>query len=157
MKQSYIISLCIAVILLTASNSFAAERQPVEIKKTDKCQVCGMFVSQYKEWIAQIIFTDGSYAVFDGPKDMFRYNFNPSKYNPSKKQADIRMIYVTEYYSTKLMDARKLYYVAGSDVAGPMGSELVPLDSEQKAKEFMKDHNGRKILKFSEITAEALN
>jgi nitrous oxide reductase accessory protein NosL len=157
MKQSYIIPLCVAGIVLTASLSFAAERKPVEVKKTDKCQVCGMFVAKYKEWIAQVIFTDGTYAVFDGPKDMFRYYVNPSKYNPSKKQSDIQTLYVTEYYSTKLMDAREVFYVSGSDVTGPMGAELVPLGSEQKAKEFMKDHNGKKILKFSDITAEVLD
>lgn len=157
MKQANIIPLCVAGIVLTASLSFAAERKPVEVKKTDKCQVCGMFVAKYKEWLAQVIFSDGTYAVFDGPKDMLRYYFNPAKYNPSKKQSDIQTLYVTEYYSTKLMDARKLFYVSGSDVTGPMGAELVPLESEQKAKEFMKDHNGRKILKFSEITAEAVN
>ncbi|MGC2062969.1 MAG: nitrous oxide reductase accessory protein NosL [Thermodesulfovibrionales bacterium] len=157
MKQSSLISFFIAGILLTASLSFAAEGKPVEVKKTDKCQVCGMFVAKYKEWIAQIIFTDGTYAVFDGPKDMFRYYFNPQKYNPSKKQADIQTIYATEYYSTKSMDARKMFYVAGSEVTGPMGAELVPLESEQKAKEFMKDHNGKKILKFSEITPEVLD
>lgn len=156
MKQSRIITLCVAGVLLTAALSLAAERRPVEVSKTDKCQVCGMFVSPYREWVAQIIFSDGAYAVFDGPKDMFRYYFNLPKYNPPKKQADIQTIYVTEYYSTKLMDARKLFYVAGSDVLGPMGAEFVPLESEQKAREFMKDHSGKKILKFSEITAEAL-
>jgi nitrous oxide reductase accessory protein NosL len=157
MKQSYSAALFIAAMLLMASGSFAAERGPVEVNKADKCQVCGMFVAKYKEWIAQVIFTDGSYAVFDGPKDLFRYYLNPRKYTPSKKQSDIQALYVTEYYSAKLLDARKMFYVAGSNVTGPMGSELVPLESEQKAKEFMKDHAGKKILKFSEITAEALN
>jgi nitrous oxide reductase accessory protein NosL len=88
---------------------------------------------------------------------MLKYYFNPQKYNPSRKQADIRELYVTEYYSTRLMDAKKLFYVAGSNVTGPMGAELVPVETEQKAKEFLKDHSGRKVLKFSEINAEALN
>lgn len=157
MKQLSIIPFCIAGTLLIASLTFAAERRPVEVKKTDKCQVCGMFVAKYKEWIAQAVFPDGTYAVFDGPKDMFRYYFNTAKYNPAKKQSDIQALYVTEYYSTKLMDARKLLYVTGSDVTGPMGAEFVPFETEQKAREFMKDHHGRKVLKFSEITAEALN
>ncbi|MBA4372689.1 MAG: nitrous oxide reductase accessory protein NosL [Thermodesulfovibrio sp.] len=157
MKKRCILPLCIAGILLTASLSFGADKKPVEVKKTDKCQVCGMFVAKYKEWVAQIIFADGTYAVFDGPKDMLRFYFNPQKYNPAKKQSDIQMLYVTEYYSTKLMDARKLFYVSGSNVTGPMGAELVPLESEQKAKEFLKDHNGKKVLKFSEITVEVLD
>ncbi len=134
----------------------AAERKPVEVKKSDKCKVCGMFVAGFPNWIAQIIFSDGSYAVFDGPKDMLRYYFNMAKYNPSKTQADIDSIYVTEYYSAKPAEARKLFFVQGSDVNGPMGVEFIPIESMEKAKEFMKDHHGKKILKFSEIKKEDL-
>ena len=54
------------------------------------------------------------------------------------------------------MDARKVFFVLGSDVYGPMGVELVPLASEKAAKEFMKDHKGKRVLKFNEINAESL-
>lgn len=154
MKQIQRIVLSVAAVLAMTILSQAADRKPIEVKKDDKCQVCGMFVAQYREWIAQVIFTDGTYAVFDGPKDMFKYYFNPAKYTRAKKQSDIQALYVTEYYSTKFMDARKLFYVVGSDVSGPMGAELVSLDSEKKAKEFMKDHHGKKVLTFPEIRRE---
>jgi copper chaperone NosL len=145
-----------AALLFVCSVTDAAQRKPVEVKKSDKCRVCGMLVAGYPNWIAQIIFTDGTYASFDGPKDMFRYYFNIAKYNPSKKQADIDVMYVTEYYSAKFDDARKLFFVQGSDVVGPMGVELVPVESIGKAKEFMKDHHGKKILKFDEVKGEDL-
>ncbi|MBI5101318.1 MAG: nitrous oxide reductase accessory protein NosL [Nitrospirae bacterium] len=129
----------------------------MEVKKDDKCRVCGMFVAKYKEWIAQIVFKDGTYAVFDGPKDMLKYYFDLPKYNPSKKLSDIRAVYVTEYYSAKMSDAGKLFFVTGSDVNGPMGKELIPVDSEKHAREFLKDHGGKKILKFGELTKEDVN
>jgi nitrous oxide reductase accessory protein NosL len=115
-----------------------------------------MFVSGYKNWLAEIVFIDGSYAAFDGPKDMFRYYLDLKKYNPSKTASDISAIYVTEYYSTELKDARNVFFVLGSDVYGPMGAELVPLASEKAAKEFMKDHKGKRVLKFNEVNAENL-
>jgi nitrous oxide reductase accessory protein NosL len=136
--------------------SSAADKKPVEVRQSDKCPVCGMFVAKYKNWLAEIIFTDGTYAAFDGPKDMFRYYFDVKKYHPSKTASDISNIYVTEYYSTEIMDARKVFFVQGSDVNGPMGAELVPLASEAAAKEFLKDHKGSKILKFSEVTGKYL-
>ncbi|MGE5301596.1 MAG: nitrous oxide reductase accessory protein NosL [Acidobacteriota bacterium] len=152
-----ICTLSIALLPLICSASPAEEKKPVEVKKGDKCQVCGMFVSGYPTWVAEIIFNDGTYAVFDGPKDMFRYYFNVAKYNPGKKQSDINAIYVTEYYSAKFMDARKgIFFVQGSDVNGPMGAELVPVDSFDRAKGFMKDHRGKKILKFGEVKKEDL-
>ena len=115
-----------------------------------------MLVAGYPNWISQIIFKDGTYALFDGPKDMFKYYFNITKYNPSKKQADVDALYVTEYYSAKLMDAKKLLFVKGSDVDGPMGFELVPVDTTEKAKEFMRDHHGKKILEFGGVKKEDL-
>jgi len=156
-KRFYPLILVILYMLfLSVPQSFATDKKPVAIKKSDKCPVCGMFVSGYKNWLAEIIFTDSSYAVFDGPKDMFRYYLDLKKYNPSKKASDISNIYITEYYSTELTDARKAFFVQGSDVNGPMGAELVPVASETAAKEFLKDHKGKKILKFNEVTSENL-
>ena len=151
-----LIPVILYMLFLSATLSFAADKKPVTVKKSDKCPVCGMFVSGYKNWLAQIIFTDGTYAVFDGPKDMFRYYLDLKKYNPSKTASDISVIYITEYYSTELKDARKVFFVLGSDVNGPMGAELVPLASETAAKEFLKDHKGKKVLKFNEVTGETL-
>jgi copper chaperone NosL len=144
------------VLLFLTSASEAAGKKPVEVKKGDKCRVCGMFVSGYPTWVAEIIFKDGTYATFDGPKDMFRYYFNIAKYDSAKRQADIDAIYVTEYYSAKFTDAEKVFFVKGSDVDGPMGAELVPVESIGKAREFMNDHRGKKILKFGEVTTEDL-
>ncbi len=141
------------VILSAAS---AADVKPVPVKKTDKCLVCGMFVSGFKNWVSEIVFRDGTYAAFDGPKDMFRYYLNLPKFNRSKKQSDIVGVFVTEYYSTKMMEAKGLFFVKGSDVMGPMGPELVPVASMEKAQSFMKDHGGKKILRFSDITMEVL-
>jgi copper chaperone NosL len=150
------ILVAIFLMFLSASWSVAADKKPVEVKKSDKCPVCGMFVARYKNWLAQIIFADGSYAVFDGPKDMFKYYLNMKKYNPAKTASDISNIFVTEYYSTGLMDARKVFFVQGSDVNGPMGAELVPLATEVAAKDFLKDHKGNRILKFNEVTIDNL-
>lgn len=155
--RSVLLSLTLFFSLSSSAVSSAGEARPVEIQQGDKCAVCGMFVSRYPGWIAQIIFTDGTYAVFDGPKDMFRYYFNLNKYNASKKQSDILSLYVTEYYSNRLIDAKKAFFISGSDVYGPMGVELIPVAGEKNAKEFLRDHKGRNIRKFGEITEGDLN
>ena len=46
--------------------------------------------------------------------------------------------------------------VVGSNVMGPMGNELIPFKDETSAKDFSKDHVGKKILKFEEITLESI-
>ncbi len=154
-----IIRMTVSVLLLTClllPPALAAGVRPVEIKKGDKCAVCGMLVSMYKNWAAEIVFRDGSFAAFDGPKDMFKYYLNMHKFNPAKKQSDIAAVFVTEYYSTKMMDAQGLFFVRGSDVEGPMGPDLVPVASLEKAQTFVKDHKGGKILKFSDVNMSEL-
>lgn len=117
----------------------------------DKCPVCGMFVAKYPDFLAAILFKDGSKALFDGPKDMFKYYLEMKKYNPVKKWEDIETIYVTGYYSLTLLNARQAWYVLGSDIYGPMGRELIPLGKEAEARDFQKDHKGQRILKFQEV------
>jgi len=126
----------------------------VSVAQTDKCPVCGMFVAKYPDFLTQIIFTDGSYAVFDGAKDMFKYYFNLKKYNAAKELSDIASVYVTDYYNMTAIDGRAAWYVIGSDVFGPMGREFMPFALETDAQVFMKDHSGKKIVRFDEVTTE---
>jgi copper chaperone NosL len=151
MKRLVLASL-LAFLLISPAG--AEENKPVKVSQQDKCPVCGMFVAKYPDWVAEIIFKDGSYAVFDGAKDMFKYYFNLKKYNPSKKATDIDSIYVMDYYSLTLIDGFKAFYVIGSDVYGPMGKELIPNAKEDEAKDFMSDHSGTRILKFEQITVD---
>ena len=147
--------LAIICLVVLAASPAAAERKPVTPAKNDKCPVCGMFVAIYPDIVAEIIFKDGTYAVFDGCKDMFRYYLNMKKYNPSKNINDIDSIYVHEYYDLKIIEGRKAYYVVGSNVHGPMGRELVPFRSEEDASAFKYDHKG-KILRFGDVTEEVV-
>jgi len=129
---------------------------PVTATPTDKCPVCGMFVFKYPDFLAQVIFTDGSHALFDGAKDLFKYLSNLKKYNAAKERSDIAAIYVTDYYSMAPIDSRTAWYVVGGDVFGPMGRELIPFQHETDAKEFMKDHYGKQLLRFDEVTSELI-
>lgn len=110
-----------------------------------------MFVAKYPDFVAQIRYRDGSGAFFDGVKDMLKYYRNLPRYAAGRKQADISVVYVTDYYSLGYIDGYKAFYVAGSDVYGPMGKELIPFGKKADALEFMKDHKGRSILTFRDI------
>ena len=148
------VRIVILVILLVASFALAGERKPIKPSPKDKCPVCGMFVAKYPDFLAEILFKDGTSAFFDGTKDMFKYYFNLKKYQPSQNISDMDSIYVTNYYHLTMIDGLSAYYVLGSDIYGPMGRELIPFEKEADAKEFMKDHQGKSVLKFNEITYE---
>jgi len=145
-----IVIVCLVPVLLSANDKWTTPAG------RDRCPVCGMFVSPYADWNAVIEFRDAERLVFDGPKDMFRYLLNMKKYNPSKSVSDVLEVTVKDYYTKKAADARKSYFVIWSDVYGPMGHEPIPFEKEADAKEFLREHKGKAILKFSGITRKLI-
>ena len=122
----------------------------------EKCPVCGMFVAKYPDWVAVLRFKDGSALAFDGPKDLFTAYLDLQRYAPGRSAADVAAIEVKDYYSLRVVDGFRAVFVIGSDVTGPMGRELVPFAEPGDAAAFLKDHQGRRSLRFGEITASVL-
>jgi nitrous oxide reductase accessory protein NosL len=115
-----------------------------------------MRVENHPDWAAAVSYRDGRAAWFDGPKDLFTYLQDPMRYGARKGGPEVAAIQVKDYYGLKAIDARKAFFVLGSDVMGPMGRELIPFAAEADAREFMKDHRGRRVLAFREITPTTL-
>lgn len=118
----------------------------------DACPVCGMLVSKYPNWVAVVAYQDGHAHFFDGAKDFFKFLAAPQKYDSAHRHDKVSALWVTEFYGLSRIDARKAFYVIGSDVLGPMGHELVPLESEADANEFLKEHQGQRVVTFEQVT-----
>jgi copper chaperone NosL len=149
----------LAALLLTFSLLSPAGSEGLQLPAPgakDTCPVCGMFVALYPDWIATVLYKDGHAHHFDGAKDLFKYLLNRSKYAPDHAQVDIAAIGVTDYYSVTRIDARSAWYVIGSDTLGPMGHELIPLATQVEAEEFLKDHQGKRIVRFDGIHPKLL-
>lgn len=141
-----------------AAGAAGEERLPrIEAATRDVCAVCGMLVARHPEWLAQVIYEDGSEAFFDGPKDLFEYLLEPERYAPAKRGVEVTAVLVTSYYEGAATPARQAFYVVGSDVTGPMGAELVPHRSIEDAEEFARDHHGERIVRFDDVTRELLD
>ncbi|MFA6190997.1 MAG: nitrous oxide reductase accessory protein NosL [Sulfurimonas sp.] len=120
-------------------------KEVIVVNKDEKCPICGMFVYKYPKWVAQIFYKESNLS-FDGVKDLMKFYL--------KDKPTVEKILVTDYYSQKAIDAKTAYFVLGADIYGPMGSELIPFEHENDAKSFYMDHQGKKILKFEEITTQ---
>lgn len=151
----HILTLIIS-LTLTFSIAYAVPAVAPSPTAKDKCPVCGMFVSKYQDWVATVTFKDSTVLFFDGAKDLFTYYLNMQKYTPARNQASISAISVHDYYTLKPIDARQSYFVIGSDVFGPMGKELVPFGKAADGQEFLKDHKGKKMMRFNEVTPAIL-
>ena len=144
----------LASLLLATWVVLATAQTPPKPGAKDFCPVCGMLVSKYPNWVATIVYKDGHAHHFDGAKDMFKFWHEPAKYAAGHRREDMVAIRVTDFYNLQPVDARKAFYVIGSDVLGPMGHELVPLASREDAADFLKDHKGRRILSFDQVTGD---
>jgi nitrous oxide reductase accessory protein NosL len=144
------------VIFLFASVSFAAGPEEAPPSKKEKCPVCGMFVSMFLDWNARVEFKDSTVATFDGAKCMFKYYLDIKKYHPSKNKNDVTVVSVKDYYSKTSTDALRAFFVIWGDVYGPMGHEPIPFEKEADAKKFLKEHKGKKILRFSDISPKLI-
>ncbi len=119
----------------------------IKVPDDARCPICGMFVKNHPKWVSMIEEGNKKY-YFDGVKDMLKFIFKSNK--------EFKNIYVTDYFTTKKVDARKAYFVVGSDVYGPMGKELVAFESDEAAYNFKNDHFGKKVMLFSQLTDEVL-
>ncbi len=148
--------LLLMYIIVFVLSSPGLAKEPQRPGKRDRCPVCGMFVTPYQDWLATIMFKDDSQLFFDGAKDLFRYYYSLPNKNDARSREDVATIYLTDYYSTRLLPVDKLFLVLGSDIYGPMGHELIPVAGEEAAKTFSKDHNGKQIVTFEQLTPQLI-
>lgn len=120
------------------------ELPKMTVTKEDKCPVCGMYLHYYPDWVSRITYSNGEVYSFDGIKDMLKFYFNNEK--------GIQSVWVQDYYTLKTLDAKKAFYVIGSDVLGPMGNELIAFATLKSAKNFSLDHKGKYIFSFDKLT-----
>ena len=153
MKRLISLYLVCAIISVT---SFAAPVTIPDPGPRDTCPVCGMFVAKYPEWIATALYKSGHAHHFDGAKDLFKYLLDLPRWAPGHQAENITSIGVTEYYGLTRIDAHEAFYVVGSDTLGPMGHELIPLETQEDAEEFMKDHKGKRVIRFQDVTMKLL-
>lgn len=138
----------LACILLVLVPMTALAAPPERPGPKDRCPVCGMFVAPYHNWMSVAVSSSGARYYFDGPKDMFRFLSDQKTYRPKADAGNPLQLWVTEYYSTRLVKAEDVFFVVGSDVNGPMGPELVPIAGKDAAETFLRDHGGRSIMMF---------
>jgi copper chaperone NosL len=147
----------LVIFCLMAFSSFAFGQENSNASQKVKCPVCGMLAGMFVDTNATIQFKDSPEPlVFDGSKCMFKYYLNVKQYNPLKTAADIASVTVKDFYSTEPVDAMQAYYVIWSDTYGPMGHEPIPFGKKEDAKKFLKEHKGKKIIRFNDVNMKLI-
>jgi len=112
-------------------------------KPADRCSNCGMKIDSKSAFRASLA-KDEKVRAFDSPRCALTAD--------RAEGGDLRVI---EFYSGAWVDASTVRFVKGSDVLGPMGPDLIPVDAA-KVEKFERDHGGSHAYALSEIDDVAL-
>jgi len=129
------------------------ESGAMQIGSQDRCPVCAMQVSKHKKFACAIQFIDGRTYYFCGTGCMIRSWMHPEIFLGAAKEKLKRTV-VQDYFTGEQVPGESVYWVAGSDVIGPMGPALVPLENEQHLTVFKKRHGAKMVFRLSEMTDE---
>jgi len=67
--------------------------------------------------------------------------------------ADVREVWVTDYYTLRPLQARQAFFVVGGEVHGPMGRDFAAFATEASARGFAADHKGERVLRWQDVSA----
>jgi nitrous oxide reductase accessory protein NosL len=122
----------------------------MRISEQDRCPVCGMFPAKRPKHAAAMVLKDGRTFYFCSNGCLLRTWRDCDRRLRVPAESIGRMV-VQDYFSGAPLDADKAWWVAGSDVVGPMGPALVALRSEQEVTQFRKRHGGRQAFQLSQM------
>jgi len=125
----------------------------MQISNQDRCPVCAMKVSKHKKFTSAIQLMNGRTFYFCGTGCMIRSWIHPEIFLGAAKEKLKRSV-VQDYFTGEQVPGGSVYWVAGSDVIGPMGPALVPLKNEQHLDAFKKRHGAKSVFRLSEMTDE---
>ena len=145
--------------LIFISSLFSAEilgKNYDDISKfvQEVCPIKNVDIEKHKNWAGYVELKDGNIVALSSPKYTFAYMLIVQK---REGQDSVKNIYVTDYKSKKLIDAKTAYYVFGSNIMSVGGDDLIPFSLENDAKEFFKVNNGKQIYRFDRMTENFIN
>jgi copper chaperone NosL len=129
------------------------ENGRMQIGDQDRCPVCAMKVNAHKKFSSAIQLTGGETFYFCGTGCMIRSWLHPEIFLNASK-SELKKSVVQDYFSGQQVDGLAVYWVAGSNVVGPMGPALVPILDEKQVEIFKRRHGGKAVFRLDEMTDE---
>ncbi len=137
-------ALLFALVLISLTIAGCSEEKPPEIQLgVDKCDMCGMIISEKNYAGLYYSTAEKRWKKFDDLGCLVM---------EAKKEGDAKpgTIYVFDYETEELIKAEKAYYVVSSEIWTPMNTGIVAFKSKEKAEETAKKHRG-KVMSFEEL------
>ncbi|MEM6297985.1 MAG: nitrous oxide reductase accessory protein NosL [Bacteroidota bacterium] len=153
MKTNLFLAVFIAFLFTAACQTQKEDKSieqeaetPVEVVENFDCSHCGMPSKDFPKWNTTMK-AEESVKMTCSPRCMFLIDRNG--------EIQVEPSTVVDYFTTQPIDAKSAFYVAKSDVTGPMGHDFVPFDSKEAAEDFQKDHGGE-VYAYDAVTMEVV-
>lgn len=122
----------------------------LHISTADRCPVCGMYPAKRPKSAAGMALGDGRCFYFCGNGCLLR-TYHRTQHYLGVDTDDIQRMVVKDYFTGAPLEARDAWWVAGSDLVGPMGPALVALNSEQAVNSFKARHGGKLVFRLNQM------
>ncbi|QKF73095.1 NosL domain-containing protein [Aliarcobacter faecis] len=152
MKKIFFLLIFICVSIFGA-DILSKEYKDLNLKQ-DMCPVKNVPIEKHKDWLGYVEFNDGKIIALSSPKYSFAYYLKELNHN---KNENIKAIYVTDFKTKKIIDAKTAYYVFGSNLMSVGGDDVIPFELESDAKEFFDTKHGKQIYRFDRMTENFIN
>jgi len=144
-------SLSNAASALTPGHMGLDNKNQMQISSQDRCPVCGMKVVRYPKFSSAIRLTNQATYYFCSNGCMLKAWLHPEIFLKSTRQA-LSLAVVRDYFTGRQLDAENVFWIAGSDVIGPMGPAMVALQESHSLDAFLKRHGGQRVFRLHELT-----
>lgn len=151
MKNFLLILLLFFNFLFATDSLIGKEYKELNLKQ-ELCPIKGVSIEKYKDWLGYVEFDDGHIVAVSSPKYTFSYYFLEEKSNKKMKA-----IYLTDYKTKKIIDAKSAFYVFGSNLMSIGGDDIIPFLKEEDSKNFFDKSNGKKIFRYERMTENFIN
>ncbi|WP_340099855.1 nitrous oxide reductase accessory protein NosL [Salinibaculum salinum] len=150
--------------------------EPISLTQDDQCEVCGMVIPNHPGPNAQIFYADQTPTGHPNPAhfcstwEAFQYDFERQNEGWNRD-----VFYVTDYSSVDyelttdagdtlisthveadaFVDAAGVTFVAGSEVKGAMGRDLIGFSDQADAEDFQSEYGGT-VVAFEDVTESTI-
>ncbi len=125
----------------------------MQISGTDRCPVCAMVVVKHPKFASAIQLVSGDTYYFCGTGCMLKTWLHPEIILKVRRDQMKRAV-TRDYFTGEPFDAEQAYWVAGSDIVGPMGKVIVPVKVRKNVEVFRKRHGGNPPFLMKDLTDE---
>ncbi|MFC1816787.1 nitrous oxide reductase accessory protein NosL [Thermodesulfobacteriota bacterium] len=118
-----------------------------------RCAVCNMFPAKYPQFNTQILTAKHGTIHFCSSQCLVEFTAHPDQYVIKKVTG--KMTWVHVHPDKGYENAIGLYYVVGSRLLGPMGTEAIAFRSKNAAYEFVAKKGGQAV-RYQQLTPELI-